>query len=141
MTTAVDIAKLQSGVTKVRAGMTPAEMRQHIKDVCGKYDYDPLNELIALTRGGYDHLSRELRKIAAKKTTTKTDRETLLKTADLLDHFGPDVKDCILIHKEILSYIAPKLRAMEVHQEVDANININITKFAGSPIDVEHEEK
>ena len=106
--------ELRTKLMKIRPGATPSEVRARIVELCAQHNYDPIAELIDMVRNGYE-----------VEANGKKVRVPL------------DAKDVIGIHKEIIQYIAPKLRSVDVQAQVEANISISVTKFSGTPIEGE----
>jgi len=108
-------SELRKNLMKIRPGATPSEVRARIAELCAQNDYDPVKELIEMVQKG--------QRIEMSDGTIK---------------FIPlDPKDVISIHKEVLQYIAPKLRTIDVQASIEANISISVTKFSGAAIDGE----
>ena len=108
-------SELRKNLMKIRPGATPSEVRHRIAELCAQNDYDPVRELIEMVQKGH--------RIVMSDGSFK---------------FIPlDPKDVISIHKEVLQYIAPKLRTIDVQASIEANINVTVTKYAGAAIDGE----
>ena len=114
-------------------GSTPSEVRARISELCQANGYDPVAELLLFVQTSGEVLVQEINEIAKAVKSVKL-RERLEKVAEAIKHVGVggDSRDIIGIHKEILQYIAPKLRSMEIKGDFDLNFNITVTKFAGA---------
>lgn len=133
--------ELRKDLMKIRPGATPSEVRARIAELCQANNYDPVAELLLFVETSGEILVKEILDISNAIKDDKL-RERLAKIAEAIKHVGVggDSRDIIGIHKELLQYIAPKLRSMEVKGEIDADINITVTKFTGNPIKTEDED-
>lgn len=95
----------------MRGRLTPSEVRNAIQKACDAQDYDPFVELI---------------KLATEKTRVKVDGK-------VIEVHALDADQRITVAKEIASYMAPKLKNIEVKGEVDNNIHITVTNFSEMP--------
>lgn len=93
------------GSTKTLYGRkTPAEVRAAIQDICESNNYDPFEQLI---------------KLATETLETEIDGHVVRIPIASIDQK-------IAIAKEVASYIAPKIKNIEVKQEIDAEITFKI---------------
>lgn len=91
----------------IRGTLTPAEVRAAIHKICKERNYDPFDELIQL---------------ATETQEVEINGKTI--TVPLAS-----VDQKITIAKEIASYIAPKLRSVEIEAHMDSSWTIKIQKF------------
>lgn len=96
----------------MRGKLTPAEVRNVIAEACKKKNYDPFEELIELA--------------TSKTTVTVNGEEVEVHTCD--------TDQRIIIAKEIASYMAPKLKNVEVRGEVTGDIHITVKNFTRTAI-------
>lgn len=99
----------------LKPGATPAEVRNRIATLCRANEYDPVAELLSLLRDGY--------RVYDGSVDEDGDRNFVLVSLD--------AKDAISIHKEILSYIAPKLKATSIEKTIKQSVNVTVTRFGG----------
>lgn len=123
--------EMRKNLMKIRPGATPAEVRSRIAEMCAENNYDPVQELLLFVQTSGEVLAHEIREIASV-VRNKVISKKLENVANTIKHVGVggDSRDIIGIHKELLQYIAPKLRSMEVKGELDVNFNITVTKYA-----------
>ncbi len=114
---------MAKGSTKTVYGRkTPAEVRAAIQDICERNDYDPFEQLIRLAT---ETLETEIEGHTVKIPVATVDQK-------------------IAIAKEIAGYIAPKIKNIEVKQEVEGEIVFKVLTVGGAalpPIDPEKERK
>ena len=131
MTTAIQgPSDLRQRLLAIRSGATPTEMRERIISVCREAGYDPIAELIAVAQFEGNDLHDELMEMA-EKMPGKARAARLKEIALMCKALGPDIKEAIGIHKEILKYLAPQLRSLDVSGQVDTDLNISIRTFEG----------
>ena len=100
---------------KSKKKLTPDEVRESIEAVCKESNYDPFKELIALA-------------------TETVELQTVGGGSKVIHVATPDQR--ITIAKEIAGFLAPKLKSVEVKQEISGEINITVRKFTDAePID------
>jgi len=130
--------ELKKQLQQLRPGSTAAETRSMIKALCAEHGYNPIMELIEIIDNSKSSAKKELINIAGSELVKSAKlREALLEVAEKI--IPPDVKDLISIHKEVLQYISPKLKAVEVRGKHDMNINITIQKF-GEEVNMEEND-
>lgn len=110
---------LRDKMIRLGFGSTPQKARVKIAQICKAMNYDPIVFMIEAARDGYIKMT-----LPDSKEEIKVPLEA---------------KDILGIHKEIAQYLAPKLRAVDVQAEINANVTINLQKFAGTPIECEME--
>lgn len=100
----------------IRSGSTPAEMSERIRTLCNDNGYDPVFELIELIRKG-------------EKVTTKDSKGN-----ELTEYVPLSAKDQIALHKEMLKYIYPQLKAVDIQGHIDATVNVVVKQYS-TPFD------
>jgi hypothetical protein len=117
---------LRRQLLSLRAGSTAAELRNRIIEVCAANNYDPVTELLEIVNAAKEDTREDLRKLAS----TVKDPDLAEQMRVIASKILPlDVETMISIHKELLQYIAPKLRSTEIKGDVDVNIHVTVTKF------------
>lgn len=116
----------------LRPGYTPAEVRRRIAQLCTKAGYDPVRELLSFVKEAARPLRDELLDIAdtiENEPEIDTDEicPRLRHLASLIQ--APNHSEIISIHKELLQYVAPKLRGVDISGEVKQDITVNIKHF------------
>lgn len=107
---------------QIRRGATPAEMSERMRELCNINGYDPVYELMELIRSGS--------KISIKDANG----------VEYTEMMPLGAKDQVAIHKEMLKYIYPSLKAVDISGTIDANINVTIQTF-GNPEIAENMKK
>jgi len=136
----------------LRPGATPAEYRAHLHELCQLNDYDPVMELLTIVKKSGVEIESAMRKIAEtlREDTVSRDKRSLLsdelmKLATIVGAAGTKPSEIIGIHKEVLQYIAPKLRSLDISGQIDSDINLTIKTFGsdeqGNVIDINEEVK
>jgi len=98
---------MPSETKSIRGALTPAEVRSRINELCLKNNYNPFEELIRL---------------ASETEETIVDGKVLR-----LPICTTDQK--IAIAKEIASYLAPKLKSIEVDAHIDGDFTFKVKHF------------
>lgn len=112
------LQKIRQNLLAIRSGATPAEMSERMRDLCNLNGYDPVYELLELIRVGY------------KVTIKDADGNEITEYQHL------DPKDQIAIHKDMLKYIYPQLKAVDIQAHVDANISVTIKNYGDDKIPI-----
>ena len=121
--------ELREKLLSLRPGASNSALRNCIIELCAKNNYDPIQELINTVKASDQNAKAELISLAkSTKVRSKTLREQLLAIADNI--VSADLREVIGIHKEVLQYIAPKLRSIETKENIDVNINVTVKKFS-----------
>jgi hypothetical protein len=104
-------------MASLRGKLTPAEVRKNIQQACSTHQYDPFLELV---------------KLATEK------QQIDVKGVGVVEVHVLDADQRIVIAKEIASYLAPKLKNVEVDSKVSGEIKIVVRSFGspGAAIDV-----
>jgi hypothetical protein len=110
------LQKIRKNLLAIKSGATPAQMSERIRDLCNVNGYDPVYELMDLVRKG--------------ARVTQKDAEGNEHTA----YVPLDTKEQIAIHKEMIRYIYPQLKAVDIQNHIDANITINVKNFGDSEV-------
>jgi len=97
-------------IKKLAPGATSQELRDLAIRLCNQYNYNPLESLIKLRTVGIEFDDPE--KPGEKITVVAVDPEL-----------------CFKIDKEILPYIMPKLKSLEVTGDFEGDLTVNINKF------------
>lgn len=125
------VQSIRDGLQKVRPGATPAEVRNRIAELCQENDYDPVLELLYIAKNASMDVVNELVELK-QSVRSQAGQARLDRVIECIARcgVGPDATTLINIHKEILQYIAPKLRSMEVKGTQDLNLTIEVKKFS-----------
>jgi hypothetical protein len=98
---------MPSETKDIRGALTPAEVRSKINELCVKRNYNPFEELIRLAT-----------------ETVKTEVNGKMVELPICD-----VDQKILIAKEIASFLAPKLKSIEVDAHIDGDFTFKVKHF------------
>jgi hypothetical protein len=98
---------MPSETKDIRGALTPAEVRSKINELCLKRNYNPFEELIRL----------------ATETVNTEVNGKMVKLPVC------DVDQKILIAKEIASFLAPKLKSIEVDAHIDGDFTFKVKHF------------
>jgi hypothetical protein len=110
------LQKIRQNLLAIRRGATPAEMSERMRELCNANGYDPVYELMDLVRVG---------------------EKVKIKDADgneLETHVPLDAKLQVEIHKVMLKYIYPELKAVDITGSIEANITVNVKDFGSNKI-------
>lgn len=110
------LQKIRRNLLAIRSGATPSEMSERMRDLCNENGYDPVYEILELIRNGY-------------KVKIKDSEGNELVTQEYLDP-----KDQIALHKEMLKYIYPQLKAVDIQGHIDANVTVTVKQY-NAPFD------
>lgn len=113
-------------VAKINKKTSAAETaRAAIEAACEEKNYNPFKELI--------DLATQTHTIVIK--TSDGDKE--------VETHVLEVSDRIAIAKEVASYLAPKLKSIEVQQEIDGKLEITVKTFnnTGTQLAIEEGSK
>lgn len=110
--------RLAKQTRKESDGISASEARQIVRKACKDHDYNPLESLILALK--------------QKVPVLGPDGVTQVKDQDGKPMFMPvlDPKEAIGIHKEILKYYLPQLRAVDIDAKVGMDFNVTVVKLA-----------
>jgi hypothetical protein len=91
----------------LRGNLTPAEVRNTIHQICAKHNYDPFEELVKLAVGTHN----------------------VSINGEMMELPLCDIEQRITIAKELAPYLAPKLKNIEVKQEMTGGFHITLKRF------------
>lgn len=120
---------LRKKLLSLRPGATAAELRGRIAELCAMHGYDPVQSLLTIVKSAESDARQEILDIAEKVKDIGL-KNRLQEAAKKI--IPADIDQMISIHKEILQYVAPKLRATEVKGDIDVNIHVTVQKFGES---------
>lgn len=112
------LQKIRQNLLAIRRGATPTEMSERMRELCNANGYDPVFELMDLVRNG--------EKVKIKDATGN----------ELETHVPLDAKLQVEIHKTMLKYIYPELKAVDIQGSLDANITVTVKNFGDDKIPV-----
>lgn len=121
--TGAKLTKIRKNLKVIRSGATPAEMSARLRDMCNENGYDPIFELMELIRRGVRHVQKNSNgeEIVAYVPLKSTEQ--------------------IAIHKELVKYIYPTLKAVDIKGSLDANIQVVVKSYSsptnGNPVPVD----
>lgn len=121
--------EIRKELLALKPGASPSDYREHIIQLCIENDYDPIRELLVITRGGVARKMFDDMCEISSRIKIEDDKDRLIEIAKAILACGADSKDTIGIHKEILQYVTPKLRSLDVSGEVKKDISIKITRY------------
>jgi hypothetical protein len=121
------MAKKQDQIRK-RTKTTPSEFREHLLEICEQRDYNPAVALLDLVKGEKNALKQQILSIAKQQTIAPL-RKQLMDIAEVVGAIGLSAREVVDIHKELLQYIAPKLRSLDISGEIDTNLTVVVRKF------------
>lgn len=107
------IQKIRQNLLAIRSGATPAEMSARMRDLCNENGYDPVFELMELIRKG-------------EKVTDAS--------GNLVGFKSLDPKLQVEIHKTMIKYIYPELKAVDIQGNLDAQITVTVKNFGDDKI-------
>ncbi len=110
------LQKIRQNLLAIRSGATPSEMSERMRELCNANGYDPVYELMELIRTG--------EKVKIKDASGN----------ELETHVPLDAKLQVEIHKTMLKYIYPELKAIDITGTLEANISVTIKDFGSDKI-------
>jgi hypothetical protein len=119
----------------LRPGASAAELRDSIIQLCGDNDYDPIAEMMSMAAGRNLRIQEAIVKLAEELERLGDDEpfdandfaKRLRSLAESVPQLSPS--DEIAIHKEIATYVSPKLKSMDVGGVVNASLNITLKQY------------
>lgn len=127
------------------SGLTVKTLKERMMQFCDDNNYDPVRELLRIIddskgrihedfKAYKDSLTELCVQISTGRMTATTIITALNKLISELDPLvkripTPEMKEIIGIHKEIMSYVAPKQKAVEVSASVDHRITVVKRQF------------
>ena len=103
------------------------DLKSRMSSLCVKHGYDPVGELLQIIKDSKGALKQELLDIIPEIESA----DIKMRLLDLAKRIPtPDVRDIISIHREIIQYIAPKLKATDLEGSLDVGITVNVVRFS-----------
>jgi len=103
------------------------DLKSRMSSLCVKHGYDPVGELLQIIKDSKGALKQELLDIIPEIESA----DIKMRLLDLAKRIPtPDARDIISIHKEIIQYIAPKLKATDLEGSLDVGITVNVVRFS-----------
>lgn len=128
---------VHKALMQVRPGATPSEIRARLSELCKEHDYDPIKallEIISDARAGTVkdaaiQICQDMEGEGCSAELVERMRVITVKIPSI------EMRELIGIHKEILQYIAPKLRSMDIQAHVDTEVHVAVAQFNEVPAD------
>ena len=106
------VKKIRQNLLAIRQGATPSQMSERIRDLCNANGYDPVYEMVELLRKG------------EKVTIKDADGNELTEYKPL------PATTQLRIHEQMMKYIYPQLKAVDIQGHIDANVTINVKQYS-----------
>lgn len=110
------LQKIRRNLLAIRQGATPSEMSERMRDMCNINGYDPVFEIMELIRNGA--------RVAVKDADGN----------EYIEYVPLDAKEQFAIHKEMMKYIYPQLKAVDIQGHIDANVTVTVKQYS-TPFD------
>lgn len=111
--------------------MTADDLRNRMAELCAKHNYDPIAEILRIIEDTKGLLRTEMEVFADNipvDVTHEQLRRFIRNWAARIPH--PEMKEILSLHKELMQYIAPKLKATEVTQVADSSIHVTRKQYS-----------
>lgn len=102
-------------------------IKDRISHLCDLHNYDPVKELLQCI----DDSKGALRKEFMEQIDLLPESRCKVLLTELVKRIpNPDTREIIGIHKELLGYIAPKLKSVDMQGNIDVNFTVVVRKFS-----------